>query len=215
MEPARRHSSNESSPPVRPGLPFVNADRIASDRFPGQEVEQAYAAAAIAAATRQALIDARLDFCAETVFSHQSKIDLISVATIAGYDVVMHVVMIPLALSGPRVASPSDRRRPPRSRRQADRSLRTTLAEHRRRRTELSPGGVLRQLHRRWTRRSCLVPIRGQRLPAPLASMDTRTAPRPLTTPRRLTRDSSSGSILPRSTAPRPDGPFQSSGDAT
>ena len=66
--------------PVRPGLPFVNADRIASDRFPGQEVEQAYAAAEIAGATRQALIDARLDFCTETVFSHESKIDLVAVA---------------------------------------------------------------------------------------------------------------------------------------
>jgi predicted ABC-type ATPase len=29
--------------PDRPGLPFVNADRIASDRFPGQELEQALA----------------------------------------------------------------------------------------------------------------------------------------------------------------------------
>lgn len=91
--------------PVRPGLPFVNADRIASDRFPGQEVEQAYAAAKIAANARQALIDARLDFCTETVFSHESKVDLVAAAIAAGYDVVMHVVMIPLALSGPRVAA--------------------------------------------------------------------------------------------------------------
>ena len=91
--------------PVRPGLPFVNADRIASDRFPGQELEQAYAAAKIAANARQALIDARLDFCTETVFSHESKIDLVTTAGAAGYDVVMHVVMIPLALSGPRVAA--------------------------------------------------------------------------------------------------------------
>ena len=89
--------------PVRPGLPFVNADRIASGRFPGEEVQQAYAAARIAASTRQALIEARLDFCTETVFSHESKIDLITSAGAAGYDVVMHVVMIPLKLSRPRV----------------------------------------------------------------------------------------------------------------
>ncbi len=89
--------------PVRPGLPFVNTDRIASDRFPGEEVQQAYAAARIAADTRQALIDARLDFCTETVFSHESKIDLVAVTGAAGHDIVMHVVMIPLALSGPRV----------------------------------------------------------------------------------------------------------------
>ncbi len=91
--------------PVRPGLPFVNADRIARDRFPGQEVEQAYAAAAIAAAARSALIDARIDFCTETVFSHRSKIDLVVAAGGAGFDVVLHVVMIPLELSGPRVAA--------------------------------------------------------------------------------------------------------------
>ncbi len=90
--------------PDRPGLPFVNADRIAHDRFPGEELEQAYAASEIAARTREALIDARLDFCSETVFSHESKVDLVATATAAGYDVVLHVVMIPLGLSGPRVA---------------------------------------------------------------------------------------------------------------
>ena len=42
--------------PDRPGLPFVNADRIASSRFPGQESKQAYAAARIAVTARDALI---------------------------------------------------------------------------------------------------------------------------------------------------------------
>ena len=91
--------------PLRPGLPFVNADRIARDRFPGEEVERAREAADIAAAVRTALIAARLDFCTETVFSHPSKVDLITAATESGYDVVLHVVMIPLGLSGPRVAA--------------------------------------------------------------------------------------------------------------
>ena len=91
--------------PGRPGLPFVNADRIASDRFPGEELERAYDAAAIAATARQALIDARIDFCAETVFSHSSKVDLVITAAAAGYDVVLHVVMIPLEMSAPRVAA--------------------------------------------------------------------------------------------------------------
>jgi predicted ABC-type ATPase len=90
--------------PDRPGLPFVNADRIASDRFPGQELEQAHAAAEIAARARDAMIAARLDLCTETVFSHESKVDLVISAAAAGYDVVLHVVMIPLKLSGPRVA---------------------------------------------------------------------------------------------------------------
>src|SRR3546814_2114388 len=91
--------------PGRPGLPFVNADRIARDRFPGRELEQAYEAARIAAAARRALVDARLDFCTETVFSHASKLDLVTDAVAASYDVVLHVVMIPVELSGRRVAA--------------------------------------------------------------------------------------------------------------
>jgi predicted ABC-type ATPase len=91
--------------PERPSLAFVNADRIASDRFPGQELEQGYAASEIATATRDALIVARLDFCTETVFSHESKVTLVTTAAAAGYDVVLHVVMIPLRLSRPRVAA--------------------------------------------------------------------------------------------------------------
>lgn len=91
--------------PDRPGLPFVDADRIARDRFPGRELEEAYAASEIAATARDALLAARLDFCTETVFSHVSKVDLVMHATGAGYDVVLHVVMIPLELSGPRVAA--------------------------------------------------------------------------------------------------------------
>jgi predicted ABC-type ATPase len=91
--------------PARPGLPFVNADRIARDRFPGEELARAYDAARIAARARTALIEARLDFCTETVFSHGSKVDLVTTAVAAGYDVVLHAVLIPLDLSGPRVAA--------------------------------------------------------------------------------------------------------------
>lgn len=91
--------------PGRPGLPFVNADRIARERFPGRELEQAYEAARIASVAREALLDARLDFCTETVFSHESKLGLVTRATEAGYDVVLHAVMIPLVLSGPRVVA--------------------------------------------------------------------------------------------------------------
>lgn len=91
--------------PARPGLPFVNADRIARDRFPDHEVERAYEAAEIAARAREALIEARLDFCAETVFSHGSKAELVVSAVDSGYHVVLHVVMIPLKLSGPRVVA--------------------------------------------------------------------------------------------------------------
>jgi predicted ABC-type ATPase len=91
--------------PARPGLPFVNADRIAHERFFGREAVHAYEAANIATAVRTALIDARLDFCSETVFSHRSKVDLVANAVAADYDVVLHVVMIPLALSALRVGA--------------------------------------------------------------------------------------------------------------
>ncbi len=91
--------------PDRPGLPFVNADRIAGDRFPGREFEQAYAAGAIATTARAALIAADIDFCTKTVFSHESKVALVTTAAAAGYDVVLHVVMIPSSMSGPRVAA--------------------------------------------------------------------------------------------------------------
>lgn len=90
--------------PPRPALPFVNADRIARERFPGEALERSHEAARIAAEARRAMIEARLDFCAETVFSHESKVDLVTTSAKAGYDVVLHVVLIPLALSGPRVA---------------------------------------------------------------------------------------------------------------
>lgn len=91
--------------PGRPGLPFVNADRIAAVRFPDDQEARAYDAARIADATRSALLEARLDFCTETVFSHPSKVDLVTAAVDAGYEVAMHVVMIPLELCGPRVAA--------------------------------------------------------------------------------------------------------------
>lgn len=91
--------------PGRPGLPFVNADHIAADRFPGAESERSYEAAEIAATARDALIDARLDFCTETVFSHSSKVDLVTTAFAAGYDIVMHIIMVPLDLALHRVAS--------------------------------------------------------------------------------------------------------------
>lgn len=89
--------------PARPGLPFVNADRIAADRFGADAEQRSYEAAEIAARTRDALIEARIDFCAETVFSHTSKVDLVTAASAAGYHVTVHVVMIPLELSGERV----------------------------------------------------------------------------------------------------------------
>lgn len=84
-------------------LPFVNADLIAADRWPGAELEHAYEAAAAAAGARQELIRAREPFITETVFSHRSKVDLVAHASARGYLVHLHVVMVPVDVTVLRV----------------------------------------------------------------------------------------------------------------
>lgn len=63
----------------------------------------AYEAAGIAAATRSTLVAQRRSFIAETVFSHPSKLDLITAAHAAQYTVVLHVFMVTEDLSVERV----------------------------------------------------------------------------------------------------------------
>jgi predicted ABC-type ATPase len=89
--------------PRRHGVTFVNADVIAAARWPDDPAGHAYAAARIAADTRDALIAARVPFIAETVFSHPSKLELVSRAHEAGYTVALHVVLVPENLAVHRV----------------------------------------------------------------------------------------------------------------
>lgn len=89
--------------PLLPGSPFVNADEIARQRWPGDAERHSYDAAQIAAATRTALIGAGRSFIAETVFSHPSKLDLIAEAHARDYTVVLHVLLIPEDLAVERV----------------------------------------------------------------------------------------------------------------
>lgn len=89
--------------PTLPMSAIVDADVIAAQRWPGEEAEHAYDAARIAAATRSALIAHRAPFIAETVFSHPSKLDLIDEAHAGGYDVSLHVLLVPLELALARV----------------------------------------------------------------------------------------------------------------
>lgn len=86
------------------GLDFVVADQIARERWPGEEVERSYEAAVVAAEERDRRIRERRSFVAETVFSHESKLDLIDGAKAAGYVVVLHIVMVPEDLAVARVA---------------------------------------------------------------------------------------------------------------
>ena len=84
-------------------LPFINAGEIAAVRWPGNEVEHAYEAAALAAEEREARISGRQSFASETVFSHESKVELLRQAEAAGYRTTLHVLMIPVDLAVVRV----------------------------------------------------------------------------------------------------------------
>ncbi len=85
-------------------LPFINADEIAAERWPGEEEQHAYDAARAAASARDEAIAKRRSFIAETVFSHPSKVDLIERATAAGYLVELHVMLVPEDLAVARVS---------------------------------------------------------------------------------------------------------------
>ena len=86
-------------------LEFVNADVIAADRWPDDPVARSYDAAIAAGERRSELIEGRRSFVAETVFSHESKLDLVQSALEAGFLVTLHVVVVPEGLTVARVAA--------------------------------------------------------------------------------------------------------------
>jgi predicted ABC-type ATPase len=86
------------------GLDFINADQIAALRWPGDEVARSYDAAAEAAALRERYIADRRSFITESVFSHHSKVELVTRAVEAGYRVHLRVLIVPVDLSVARVA---------------------------------------------------------------------------------------------------------------
>lgn len=85
-------------------LEFVNADLIAAQRWPDSQAEHAYEASRAAAQERVRLMEVRRSFITETVFSHPSKVALVSDAVALGYLVHLHVVLIPSSLPVARVA---------------------------------------------------------------------------------------------------------------
>jgi predicted ABC-type ATPase len=86
-------------------LEFVNADLIAAQRWPEDAAGKSYDAAVVAAGRRSELIEDRTSFVTETVFSHESKLELVHAAVDAGYLVTLHVVMVPEPLAVARVAN--------------------------------------------------------------------------------------------------------------
>jgi predicted ABC-type ATPase len=85
-------------------LPFVNADEIAAERWPGEELEHAYHASRAAAELRRRMLGHGESFITETVFSHRSKVALVQQAAALGYLVNLHVILVPAELSVQRVA---------------------------------------------------------------------------------------------------------------
>lgn len=72
--------------------PFINADLIQRDELNDDTMEASYRAAEIAAERRRGLLEAHRSFATETVFSHPSKLEIVTDAQARGYMViVMHV----------------------------------------------------------------------------------------------------------------------------
>ena len=86
-------------------LSFVNADRIAAERWPEDPAGRSYDGAALAAHRRSELLAARASFATETVFSYGSELELVRAARAAGYLVILHVVVVPEELAVARVAN--------------------------------------------------------------------------------------------------------------
>jgi len=80
---------------ARPGVPFINADVIAAERWPDDPLSHAYDAAHAAEAARDALLARGEPFIAETVASHDGKVALVRRAREAGYHVHLIVVAVP------------------------------------------------------------------------------------------------------------------------
>ena len=84
--------------------PFINADEIQKNELADTRPEAAYEAAKIASDRRNQFISSKKSFVAESVFSHPSKLELISNARNAGFLIVVyHVSVIDSDLSVARV----------------------------------------------------------------------------------------------------------------
>ncbi|CAN5293292.1 zeta toxin family protein [soil metagenome] len=80
-------------------LPWVNADEIAADTWPDDPLSHGHDASHAAAARRTDLLEQRRSFVTETVFSHESKVELVRSAAAMGYLVHLHILVVPVELS--------------------------------------------------------------------------------------------------------------------
>jgi predicted ABC-type ATPase len=90
----------------RQGVPFVNADILAAQRWPdpAEAMRRAADGSEMARVVREQLLADRREFIAETVASHPSKVNLVEQAVQAGYYVAVHAILVPEDLAVQRVA---------------------------------------------------------------------------------------------------------------
>ena len=77
-----------------PDAEFVNADELAQQRWPGTDDEHVQEAARLAAERRATLLAEGRTFVAETVFSHESKLDLVRDAQQRGFRVILYHIHV-------------------------------------------------------------------------------------------------------------------------
>lgn len=87
---------NTQLKPLLPGVPFVNADELARERFghPAATEHEAKVGQQLADDMRRSLMEQRKSLITESTFSHPSKLDLIRDAKAAGYSVAVHHVNV-------------------------------------------------------------------------------------------------------------------------
>lgn len=78
-------------------IPFINADLIAAKQHPENPEVFSYQAARQAAKLRTQYIAERRSFCFETVFSHPSKVDFLTEAKQAGYEITLVFIHVEFA----------------------------------------------------------------------------------------------------------------------
>ncbi len=84
--------------------PFVNADEMEQARFPNEVGKHSLEMGKLAAGIRAQYIKVRQSFVTETVFSHESKNQLVEDAQHAGFEVVLnHIHVYPAELAYKRV----------------------------------------------------------------------------------------------------------------
>ncbi len=86
------------------GLPFVNAGRLARRLSPDAPELAIYDAARAADDPRRRYLQEGTTFCAETVFSHQSKVDFVRDAVRCGFEVNLVYIHLPEDLHVARVS---------------------------------------------------------------------------------------------------------------